>query len=138
MSIHRIIIAIVFLLAGASIYLFFRQNVIFLSWIDPDILNCLHIKVTDDTNVFLMYVFIYCLPDALWYAALLILQIPFYEYGLLNRLLLYMCILLPYAIEVLQYCRLMPGTFDWLDILTYFITSVILILCERNRFCRLG
>lgn len=134
----RVITAIVFLLVGASIYLFFRQNVIFLSWVDPDTLNCLQIKLSDNLNEPLTYVLLYCLPDALWYAALLMLQIPFYRYGIVNKLLFYVCVLLPYVLEILQYGGLMSGTFDWFDILTYTITLTILILCEKKHFCNLG
>lgn len=131
MSIYRIITAILFLVIGMCIYLLFRQDVIFLRWVDSDILDCLHVKISDNVSSGWVYMLLYCLPDALWYAALLILQIPFYRGGLLNRMLLYLCIVLPYIMEILQYIGLMPGTFDWFDILTYFITLIILLLCEK-------
>ena len=134
---YRIITAFALLLIGASIYLLFRQDAIFVSWIDADILQCLRIEMPDNYNGIFTYIFLYCLPDALWYAALLVLQKPFVRYGLLNKILFYVCVTLPFAMEMLQYLGLMPGTFDWFDILTYFITLIIILLCERVRFCNL-
>lgn len=137
LSIYRTITAFALLLVGASIYLLFRQDAIFVSWIDADILQHLHVDIPDGCNRYIIYILLYCLPDALWYAALLVLQKPFIRYGLLNRLLFCICVILPFAMEILQYFGFMPGTFDWFDILTYFTTLIILILCERVHFCSL-
>lgn len=134
---YRIIMAFALLLVGAIIYLLFRQDAIFVSWIDSDIFQCLRVEIPDCYNGAFTYFFLYCLPDALWYAALLVLQKPFIQYGLLNKILFCICVILPFAMEVLQYFRIMPGTFDWFDVLTYFITLVILLLCERKHFCNL-
>ena len=120
------------LLLGACIYLFFRQDVIFISWIEPDILNQIRIKLLENRNNYFIYVLLYCVPDALWYAALLILQIPFYRLGRLNKVLVHISIILPFAMEVLQYIGLIPGTFDWLDIFTYCLTFIIITLCKRK------
>lgn len=137
LSKYRIITAFALLLVGAVIYVLFRQDAIFVSWIDADILKRLRIEMPDNYNGIFTYILLYCLPDALWYAALLVLQKPFVQYGLLNKILFYICVILPFAMEILQYFGIMPGTFDWFDILTYFITLTIILLCEKILFCNL-
>lgn len=134
---YRIITAFALLLVGAIIYLLFRQDVIFVSWIDADILQRLRIEMSDNHNGIFTYIFLYCLPDALWYAALLVLQKPFVRYGLLSKILFCICVILPFTMEILQYFGLWPGTFDWFDILTYLTTLIILLLCEKILFCNL-
>lgn len=134
---YKIITAFALLLVGAIIYLLFRQDAIFVSWIDANILQRLRIEMPDYYNGIFTYVLLYCLPDALWYAALLVLQKPFVRYGLLNKVLFYICVILPFAMEMMQYFGLIPGTFDWFDILTYFTTLIILLLCERLPFYNL-
>lgn len=132
---YRMVTAFALLLIGASIYLLFRQDAIFVSWIDADILRYLYIEIPNDCNSRIIYILLYCLPDALWYAALLVLQKPFIQYGLLSKLLFWACVILPFLMEILQYFGLMPGTFDWFDILTYFMTLITMLLCERIHFC---
>ena len=125
------------LFLGACIYLFFRQDVIFISWIESGILNRIQIRILENWNNYFTYILLYCIPDALWYAALLILQMPFYNLGILNKIFVYVCIILPFIMEALQYIRLLPGTFDWLDILTYCLTFIIITLCKRKHSYKL-
>lgn len=79
-----------------------------------------------------VYFLVYCLPDALWYLSLLLMQTFFLEEtGRLNRLLVGIAISLPFLLETGQYIGVVPGTFDWFDITTYFFT-LILFLCLRK------
>lgn len=133
-SVRRITLSLILLIFGTSIYLFFRQDVVFLSWISKDVLDFLKndIPKIDNSDSLLVYFMLYCLPDALWYAALLTIQIPFYKYGAVNRFLTLVGILLPFVLEVLQYLMIIRGTFDLLDILTYLSTLIIITLCDRK------
>lgn len=47
------IVAFSLLLLGSLIYIFFRNDVLFLSWLDKDILDKLSIKADTDRNLFL-------------------------------------------------------------------------------------
>ncbi len=120
------------LIAGSTIYLLFRQNVIFLSWLDSDLLNNIHIDTNSDNMC--MYFVLYCLPDSLWYAALLTIQLVFDDnieiktFGIIATT--------PFVLEIMQYADLMAGTFDWYDLITYLLTLLLFILCAKKHFIR--
>lgn len=121
-------IALICILLGTGIYYFFRTPII--------IFTELHIVQSEiltinKENPFI-YFFAYCLPDALWYISLLLVQTLFFEEkGRINRLLIGIAIFLPFLWETGQYLGCISGTFDWYDILTYCIT-LILFLCLRR------
>lgn len=113
---------------GSGIYIFFRHPIIAFSM--------LHIHQYEMANEHIVivpfYFLLYCLPDALWYMSLLLVQILFLEEkGWLNRLLVGTAISLPFLLEIGQYLGIVSGTFDWYDILTYCLT-LILFLCLRK------
>jgi hypothetical protein len=70
---------------------------------------------------------LFCLPDMLWYTALLILQKQFYNKGGANKILFCLAVLLPFIFEFLQYLNYISGTFDILDIITYSLTFLIIL-----------
>ena len=123
------------LFIGLCVYYFFRLPIIIFS--ELDVFQQL-------TGIFLIskptidgvwyYLFIYCLPDALWYLALLLIQTIFNkEKGVLNRMLIIIAYSLPFLLEIFQYFNVIAGTFDWYDILTYCLT-LILFLCVKKLF----
>lgn len=129
-EIYILILAVILLLIGACIYLFFRLPTIALTSF------CLSLGVPIYYNSHVdnsaEYIFLYCLPDALWYMSLLLVQTLFLEEkGWLNRLLIGFAVSLPFLLEIGQYLGLFIGTFDWFDIITYFLT-LILFLCLRK------
>lgn len=92
------------------------------------------IVILESKNLY-NYFLVYCLPDALWYMSLLLLQTFFLaEKGLLNRLLIIIAIILPFLLEIFQYFEIISGTFDWYDILTYCLTLIFYLLCLKNYF----
>lgn len=126
-------IALLLLLIGLSIYYFFRTPILAFT------LFCIapyeHIAI--NTNNTFYYFLVYCLPDALWYISLLLVQTLFLrEKGWLNYMLVGIAISLPFLLETSQYYGLVTGTFDWYDILTYCFT-LILFLCLRKLFLHL-
>lgn len=131
-----ICVSVLLLMCGGAIYLFFRPEVIFLQWLDGSIVDTLHIHVCHENST-LAYILIFCLPDALWYAALLVAQLPFIREDRGNMIVFGVATVLPFALEILQYLQLMPGTFDWLDIASYIIVLITFVLCERRHFFRL-
>ena len=94
-----------------------------------------HQVVVLETQNLFNYFLVYCLPDALWYMSLLLLQTYFFTgKGLLNYLLIFIAIILPFLLEVFQYFDIMCGTFDWYDILTYCLTLIFYLLCLKKLF----
>lgn len=129
----RILLAFILLCIGSAIYLTFRQEVLFLSWLNEDILRYVYIDLSKYQDIGLFAeLFIYCVPDALWFAALLILQIPYYQNSRLSRGLIYISSLLPFLLEILQYFNVVPGSFDIKDICMYMLTLLIVVICERK------
>lgn len=125
-----LILTVVCLLFGAGIYYFFRVPIIAFAKLH---ITQVEIQTVNKGNPFI-YFLIYCLPDALWYMSLLLVQTLFLkEGGWLNHSLVYVAISLPFLLEILQYFQIIAGTFDWYDMLTYCLT-LILFLCLRKTF----
>ena len=132
---NRICISFSFLLLGAIIYMLFRPEVLFLVHFPNDFISKISIDI--DASVIstcpFMYFVVFCLPDALWYAALLIFQSAIYVDNLTSKLVLVFSILFPFIHESMQKIGMLSGTFDWLDIITYLLT-LILLLCTKKVF----
>lgn len=125
-----LLLAVVCLLLGTGIYYFFRTPIIAFAKLH---ITQGEMQTINKDNPFI-YFLVYCLPDALWYMSLLLVQTFFLkETGWLNRLLVGIAFCLPFLLEIGQYLGLISGTFDWLDIITYCIT-LILFLCLRKIF----
>lgn len=125
-----LILAIVCLLLGTGIYYLFRTPIIAFTKLH---IAQVEILTINKDNPFL-YFLVYCLPDALWYMSLLLIQTFFLkETGWLNALLVGVAISLPFLLEIGQCSGLIAGTFDWFDIITYCLT-LTLFLCIRKTF----
>lgn len=128
-----LILVVVCLLLGTSIYYFFRMPIIAFAKLH---ITQVETQTVNKDNPFI-YFLVYCLPDALWYMSLLLVQTLFFkEKGWLNRLLVVTAISLPFLLETCQYFGFISGTFDWYDVITYCIT-LILFLCLRKTFLSL-
>jgi hypothetical protein len=127
-AIYILLGALLLLLIGAGIYYFFRSPIIAFTLfnIAPDK------YIASNTNNPFIYFMVFCLPDALWYMSLLLIQTFFLkEKGWSNRVLVGIAISLPFLLEIGQNFGVIPGIFDWFDIITYCIT-LILFLCLRK------
>ena len=133
----RLCLSFCLLLIGVIIYAVFRQEVLFLSNVRLSILEKIKIEIDYSNCHWLIYFIVYCLPDALWYAALLNIQIELYDGERLNIVLFIFTIMLPFVYEILQKVGSIQGTFDWLDILTYFFTLIIIVICQKKHFYQL-
>lgn len=77
---------------------------------------------------------VYNLPDGLWFYALLS-TITFIWNGNISAyylLWLLLVILLTYLTEIFQALHLIPGTFDWYDLLVYSITLIVYAFNLKN------
>lgn len=131
--ISTLFIAITLLSIGGIIYISFREKVIFTSWLN-DILpfklpNYNHL--ISYNNTFISGI-LYSLPDALWYGALLLVESLLHSNTILSKLLTIATIALPFILELLQMWFIIPGTFDWIDIILYILTLIIFLLCTKN------
>ena len=124
-------VALLLILIGTGIYYYFRTPIIAFSKLHLDSGE----YIACNTSNPLVYFMVYCLPDALWYMSLLLVQTFFLEEkGWLNRLLVGIAVSLPFLLEAGQYFGCVSGTFDWFDIITYCLTLIIFLLCSRKIF----
>lgn len=133
----QICISFILMLIGAMIYIIFRQDVYFLMCFPTELLTKLKIDVDYANCSIGTYFFIFCLPDSLWYASLLTFQSACYERRKITIILLYASIFLPFIYEFLQKIGIIAGTFDIMDLLTYLLTLIIVLLCQRKHFFHL-
>ena len=126
---RNVITAGILIIAGSIVYLFFRPNIILFNKLGmTNFLSGIQIEVNVSQNFF-VYFLMYCLSDVLWYSALLILASTFYvKEVLVSKILFATMVLMPFVLELLQLARLLPGTFDWYDIVFYCITLIIFVL----------
>lgn len=130
----KICISTTLLITGALIYAFLRQDILFLTFIPSDLLAKIKIDIDYSNCTIVTYFIIFCLPDALWYAALLIFQSGLSEKDIAAKSVFIASVLLPFIYEMMQKTGQIPGTFDWMDIFTYTLTLLILLLCQRKQF----
>ena len=130
-------ISFLLLLAGALIYATCRQEVLFLMHVNPELLASIKIDIDYAECNLLVHWIVFCLPDALWYMALLIFQSELCREGLLAKIVFGASIVLPFVLEVSQKYGVMTGTFDWIDVFTYLLTLIIFILCRRKQLKQL-
>lgn len=124
--------ASVCLVIGFIIYCLSREHILFMDWlgIQGAYINTHHpiVKWT-----------IYCLPDGLWYMALLLLMDMLYQiFGDISngRIMVFsfmsLSVILPFALELAQKWHIISGTYDIVDIITYLITLFLFVLCEKK------
>ena len=125
----NIVLSIVSILLGTYIYIFYRQDIVFKTYFNLDNIY----NYQDCSNNFIKYYLIYCLPDALWYFALLIIQIELLTKIFFSQLLFLVSIALPFICEILQLFNKIKGTFDMRDVCIYLITLLIVLWKERKK-----
>lgn len=129
-SLKAYIIASACLIVGALLYTLCRTDIWFVQMMHLDKLGAWHCPTDTPWGYWLVY----CLPDGLWYLALLLIQQQIVRTkSVVSRALFAVAVALPFILEGLQAARLLPGTFDYMDILTYLFT-LILFLCLKKLF----
>lgn len=130
-SFIKLVIAGFMIFVGTFIYLYSRQDIFFFRFV-PDCIMGLFKGFIHGPASMQQYVVFFCLPDGLWYGALLLFQSVFKKNSLGSMIVFGLSIALPFILELLQLLNYVPGTFDPLDILTYFIVLIIFILCQKT------
>ena len=128
-------VGILLLLIGGGIYATCRQDVIFLApFRETKFLDFLKIDIPYYDGDILTYFLLFCLPDILWYAALLLLSKHFYNRSsMVSKILFYFTVSLPFLFEFLQYFKILTGTFDIVDIFFYLLTFLFFIILWNRK-----
>lgn len=122
------------LVIGFGIYILFRQNVLFIEFlfgVKKGILSHL------DLSHPLPYFIVYCLPDGLWYLALLhtnnlIGNLQHSHNDRCKLIINIMAMSAPFILEIGQAIGFLAGTFDICDVLTYLFILIIYSLWARR------
>lgn len=131
-SLFKLLIAGFMIVIGTFIYLYSRQDIIFFRFVPDCVLNSFKGFIHGPTSM-QQYVMFFCLPDGLWYGALLLFQSIFKITSFVSMIVFGISMALPFILELLQLIKFVPGTFDPLDMLTYFIVLIIFILCQKTK-----
>lgn len=127
------------LIGGTCIYLKSRNNIIFFDWIPSSVITIIKdipVIYPSDRLSWLRNFLIFNLPDGLWYAALLLFQISFLSVkDSISKLIFYFSATVPFIWELLQILHEVPGRFDIMDMLTYFIVLLIVCLSLNIKRC---
>lgn len=126
------IVAVICIFLGGLIYVFFRQDIMAFRCLSPQMLDTIKWKVNLNGNGF-GYYFLFCVPDALWYSALLLLQLQYVRKNIISQVLTWISIMLPFLLEVLQYYGVCRGTFDIYDILSYLIVLILILWIQKTK-----
>lgn len=72
----------------------------------------------------------YSFSDAAWYLALIMALSAFSDKSKISRLTFYSGLAMPFVFEFMQIFKAIPGTFDFIDIATYFIILIIYLILK--------
>ena len=125
----EIILAVMFLICGCAIYLFYRSKSLYIyQWcqlfgISDMIDSCRHYARGYQMSEFIKY----SLPDGLYCAAYILLvdAIWYDDNRIVKFLILSVVPIATVGSELLQYFRIVRGTFDIRDLISYAIPSIV-------------
>lgn len=122
--------SILLLIVGAGIYFYYRIPIFVFQELNIPQEYRFHLN----THNPLVYFTIFCLPDALWYISLLLIETIFLPLmSIFSKLSFIIALSLPFILEILQYFSIISGTFDVCDIRTYCLTFIIYLLCIKRK-----
>ena len=131
----KIVLALVLLLVGGCVYLLFRpQTLVMFRLADAMGLSpAISAWRTAVTALSLPEWCVFCLPNGLWSAAYILLADILAD-GSRRRLLTAAFIpVVGVVSEALQRVGLLPGTFDWLDLVAYVLPYVIYVMIIKQK-----
>ena len=130
---------VILLVIGGAFYVFFRQDIAGLAILPvQDLLAVVRCDTAWLSHLPCGNIMLYTLPDMLWYASLLLLQIAIIKrIGIIGLPVGCVAVALPFLWELLQYFHLIPGTYDIYDLAGYLITLIIIVTCKRKSLLQL-
>ena len=127
----QILAGVILLVAGGLIYTLFRPTTLLgfrltdAIGLSPLINNWRTALATQQPAPFIVY----CLPNGLWSAAFILIMDRFFAHQPLRQRLCWTAVIpgIGIAAELLQAVGIVPGTFDWLDILCYAVPYLVYV-----------
>jgi len=122
---HKIMLdlALLSLLFGVLNYLLFQSNISFFNAIHIQQGKTFFIK-SSELRAFMRGYF----SDITWCCSLYLVTIVLSERSSLHFYGKILILFLPFMVEFAQHFNLIPGTFDWYDLLTYLIILILAII----------
>ena len=122
---------VILLVAGGLIYTLFRPTTLLgfrltdAIGLSPLINNWRTALATQQPAPFIVY----CLPNGLWSAAFILIMDRLFAHQPLRQRLCWTAVIpgIGIAAELLQAVGIVPGTFDWLDILCYAVPYLVYV-----------
>ena len=127
----QILAGVILLVAGGLIYTLFRPTTLLgfrltdAIGLSPLINNWRTALATQQPATFIVY----CLPNGLWSAAFILIMDRLFAHQTLRQRLCWAAVIpgIGIAAELLQTVSIVPGTFDWLDILCYAVPYLVYV-----------
>jgi hypothetical protein len=127
----QILAGVILLVAGGLIYTLFRPTTLLgfrltdAIGLSPLISNWRTALATQQPATFIVY----CLPNGLWSAAFILIMDRLFAHQPLRHRLCWAAVIPGIGItaELLQAVGIVPGTFDWLDILCYAVPYLVYV-----------
>ncbi len=127
----QILAGVILLVAGGLIYTLFRPTTLLgfrltdAIGLSPLINNWRTALATQQPATFIVY----CLPNGLWSAAFILIMDRLFAHQPLRQRLCWTAVIpgIGIAAELLQEVGIVPGTFDWLDILCYAVPYLVYV-----------
>lgn len=122
-----LLLAFFCLIFGFLNYLFFQPNILLFSYFNIESSSHYQFKKNYISHFLRGY-----FSDVMWCIALCLITIVLSERNYLQlkgRLVIF---ILPFLLETAQYFGVIQGTFDWFDILTYFLIFLVFVLFNLN------
>ena len=127
----QILAGVILLVAGGLIYTLFRPTTLLgfrltdAIGLSPLINNWRTALATQQPAPFIVY----CLPNGLWSAAFILIMDRGFAHQPLRQRLCWTAVIpgIGIAAELLQAVGIVPGTFDWLDILCYAVPYLVYV-----------
>ena len=127
----QILAGVILLVAGGLIYTLYRPTTLLgfrltdAIGLSPLINNWRTALATQQPATFIVY----CLPNGLWSAAFILIMDRLFAHQPLRQRLCWTAVIpgIGIAAELLQEVGIVPGTFDWLDILCYAVPYLVYV-----------
>lgn len=127
----QILAGVILLVAGGLIYTLFRPTTLLgfrltdAIGLSPLINNWRTALASQQPVTFIVY----CLPNGLWSAAFILIMDRLFAHQPLRQRLCWAALIpaIGIAAELLQAVGIVPGTFDWLDILCYAVPYLVYV-----------
>lgn len=138
LNVFKIIILLIPVILGGLIYIIFRtEKLIMFCWFD-------YLHLTSEINIAKSFRntyafpdwFIYSFPDGLWIFSYTAISLKIWKSSM-NQNSFFWILSIPVASilsEFLQFLNIIPGTFDFTDLLFYLIGIVLPFLSKKNNY----